>query len=118
MRDRSLGALPPWRACFSILLHLLAFFGLCGCWMSTSAHPITELPAPMSLSPFPVDLRTWTFRNSRWIANRDVRLKAWISLDFQEPPWVRHALPRAVPPYGHGWKDPHNDNSGIHEQCP
>ena len=80
MRDCSLGAVPPLRACLRILLHLLAFFGLCVCWIPISAHSITELPAPTSLSPFPVDLRTWTLRNSRWIANRDVRLKALISL--------------------------------------
>src|ERR1700693_2368466 len=101
MRDRSLGALPPLRASLRILLHLPAFFGLGVCWISISAHSITELPAPMSLSPFPADLRTWTLRNSRWIANRDVRLKALISLISQEPPWIRHALPRAVPPCGH-----------------
>ena len=75
MRDCSLGAVPPLRTCLRILLHLLAFFGLCVCWIPISAHSITELPAPTSLSPFPVDLRTWTLRNSRWIANRDVRLK-------------------------------------------
>src|SRR5208283_1943850 len=80
MRDRSLGAVPPLRACEKILLHFLAFFGSCVCWIPISAHSITESPAPMSLSPFPVDLRTWTLRNSRWIANRDVRLKALISL--------------------------------------
>src|ERR1019366_4774962 len=80
MRGCSLGAVPPLRASSKILLHLLAFFGLCVGWIPISAHSITELPAPMSLSPFPVDLRTWTLRNSRWIANRDVRLKALISL--------------------------------------
>src|SRR5208282_1367975 len=58
MRDRSLGAVPPLRACEKILLHFLAFFGSCVCWITISAHSITELPAPMSLSPFPVDLRT------------------------------------------------------------
>ncbi len=52
MRDCSLGAVPPLRACLRILLHLLAFFGLCVCWIPISAHSITELPAPTSLSPF------------------------------------------------------------------
>src|SRR5271166_3922061 len=100
MRDCSVAAVPPWRACLRIPLHLLAFFGSCVCWIPISAHSITELPAPMSLSPFPVDLRTWTLRNSRWIANRDVRLKALISLISQEPTWIRGALPRAVPQCG------------------
>ena len=101
MRGCSLGAVPPLRASSKILLHLLAFFGLCVGWIPISAHSITELPAPMSLSPFPVDLRTWTLRNSRWIANRDVRLKALISLISQEPTWIGHALPRALPQCGH-----------------
>jgi len=80
MRGCSLGAVPPSRACLRILLNPIAFFGLCVCSIPVSAHSITELPAPMSLSPFPVELRTWTLRNSRWIANRDVRLQALFRL--------------------------------------
>src|SRR5271157_3000952 len=79
MRDRSLGAVPPLRASLRIPLHLCVFFGLGVCWIPISAHSITELPAPMSLSPYPVDLRTWTLGNSRWIANRDVRFKSYFA---------------------------------------
>src|SRR5271167_670525 len=105
MRDFSLGAVLPLRALLRILLHLPAFFGLRVCWIPISAHSITELPDPMSLSPFPIDLRTWTLRNSRWNANRDVRLNALIWLVSREPACIRHALPMAVPQYGHRWKD-------------
>src|SRR5579864_6879389 len=52
MRDCCLGAVPPLRASLRILLHLMAFFGLCVCWIPISAHSITGLPAPTSLSPF------------------------------------------------------------------
>ena len=101
MRDCSLGAAPPLRTSFRILLHLRAFFGLCVCWTPISAHSITELPAPMSLSPFPVDLRIWTLRNSRWIANRDVRLRRYLRLFPRSQPGFGVPCPRAVPQCGH-----------------
>src|SRR5271167_4438995 len=117
MRDCSLGAVSPLRACLRILLHLLAFFGLCVCWISISAHSITELPAPMSLSPFPVDLRTWTLRNSRWIANRDVRLKALISLVSQEPTWIQVPCLGQCLHVGIDGRNPRDEDSGIHKKC-
>ena len=93
MRGCSLGAVPPLRASSKILLHLLAFFGLCVCWTPISAHSITELPAPTSLSPYPVDLCTRTLRNSRWIANRDVRLKRQVRLFPRSQPAVDMPCP-------------------------
>jgi len=105
MRDFSLGVVRPLLASLRILLHVLALSGVCVCWVPISAHSITELQAPTSLSLFPVDLRTWTLRNSRRIANRDLRLKALISLISQESTSIRRALPRAVPQCGQRWKD-------------
>jgi len=40
-------------------------------------------------------------------------LKALISLISQELPWIRRALPRAVPQCGHGWMDSRDEDCGI-----
>ena len=74
MRDFGLGAVLRLRACLRILLHLLAFFGLCVRWIPISAHSIVELPAPTSLSPFAVDLRTWTLREQQMHCQSDSHL--------------------------------------------
>jgi len=97
MRDCSLGAAAPLRASLRIVFDLLTFFGLCDCWIPISAHSTTELPVPTSLSPYPVDLRTWTLRKSRWIANRDVRLERQLRLFPRsqaafDMPWLGQCL--------------------------
>src|SRR5208282_4861609 len=101
MRDRSLGAVSPLRACLRILLHLLAFFGLCVCWIPISAHSTTELPAPTSLSPFSSKFTYLDIEELQMDCQSGCPLKAFISLIPQEPTWIRRALPRAVPQCGH-----------------
>ena len=36
---------------------------------------------------------------------------------FPEANLIRRALPGAVPPCGHGWKYPRDEDSGIPEEC-
>src|ERR1700741_3249467 len=103
MRDCSLGAVL--RACLRTLLHLFALFGSCVCGTSSSAHSITELPAPTSLSPFPAIYVLGHRRRADGLPIRIFTKDVCFVYFPRSQPGFGVPSPRSVPQCGHGWKD-------------